>query len=75
MAKSREDLQELLTTVSNISASHRLLVIQKKTELMTIGKEQEDMVVTFEGKRIEQVTHFKYQDTITTESVECETEK
>ena len=58
MAKKWEDLQELLATVSDTSALLGLLVNPKKTKVMTIGKDHEDIVVTCEGKRrpIEQGT-------------------
>ena len=47
MAKSREDLQELLTTVIDVSASYGLLIDPKKNKVMSIEKGHECIVVTF----------------------------
>ena len=43
------------------------VVNPKKTKVMTVGKEHEDIVVTCGGKHIEQVSHFKNLSKIITE--------
>ena len=74
IAKSAEELQELLSIVNNTSKEFGLQINAKKTKVMTIGQERKEAKIKCEGKTIEQVEHFKYLGTIITETADCSKE-
>jgi len=71
IAQSPQALQTLLDKVETVSREYGLEMNTKKTKVMTITPQKEQITIICQGKELEQVETFKYLGAIITENGDC----
>ena len=71
IAKSPNDLQQLLDKVDEVSRKFGLEISTRKTKVMVVAKERIMMHIYCNGELLEQVNSFRYLGSIITESGDC----
>jgi len=74
IAQSPQALQRLLDKVEAVSREYGLEINTKKTKVMTITPQKEQIAIIYQGKKLEQVETFKYLGAIITENDDCSKE-
>ena len=60
IADNKQELQEVLEEWKGVSKKHGLRMSWEKTEMMWVGHQREDLNISFDGKKINQVGGFVY---------------
>ena len=59
-ADNKQELQEVLAEWKGVLKKHGLKMIRKKTKVMWVGHQAEDLNISLDGKEINQVDGFVY---------------
>ena len=72
IATSPNELQQLLDRVDHVSTEYNLTISTSKTKVMSTSREDEAINISCQGKRLEQVSSFKYLGSMISQDSNCE---